>query len=75
MTRRGWAPLRFFRCRTARPATVLYVYCCPGQSPIRSKMLYSCNVLPLQHAVKQIEGMHVGKKVSISRSSRFTRLT
>ena len=44
-------------------ATVLYIYCCPGSSSIRSKMIYSCTVIPLLAAVKKMEGMNVGKKV------------
>ncbi|KDN47545.1 hypothetical protein K437DRAFT_255823 [Tilletiaria anomala UBC 951] len=57
---------------SAKPATVLYIYCCPSQSPIRSKMLYSCNVLPLLAAVRHIEGMHVGKKIEVSDPAELT---
>ncbi len=45
-------------------STVLYVYCCPGKSSIRSKMIYSVCVMPLFAAVKRMEGMSIVKKVS-----------
>lgn len=57
------------QARNDEPATVLYIYCCPGSSSIRSKMLYSCTVIPLMASVKQIDGMRIGKKVRRWRSS------